>query len=195
MPHVLQQKATEASDWVMAVAMAPCNTCSTPVVKGCIDTASQRLNSSLPGALKKSGCNVSAKCKQFERAKKSKKHTEFRLHSFSLIGLFTLATTRPVEEVFNTWVMSEQEIKNMYMFIAILFSFGCCVAGSMIDPYYDGDDYRRAGGDGSVHWQYDKTEREEIEAREELWEEELQRELEEKSRLLKQVEEKEKERV
>ncbi|KAG1342537.1 putative Photosynthetic NDH subunit of subcomplex B 4, chloroplastic [Cocos nucifera] len=72
----------------------------------------------------------------------------------------------------------------------IMFTcWGCCFFGSTKDPFYDGEEYRKEGGDGSVHWYYDKQEEIEAAARAELWREELIEEIEQKVGGLRELEE------
>ncbi|CAI5948586.1 unnamed protein product [Closterium sp. NIES-64] len=49
-----------------------------------------------------------------------------------------------------------------------------------MDEYYESDEYRNAGGNGTQFWIYQRAEEEEEGGREELWREELRREIEEK---------------
>ncbi|OEL35204.1 hypothetical protein BAE44_0003777 [Dichanthelium oligosanthes] len=57
------------------------------------------------------------------------------------------------------------------------------------DPFYDSDAYRSQGGDGTVHWYYDKQEDLEASAREDLLREELLEEIEQRVGGLRELEE------
>ncbi|KAG5536583.1 hypothetical protein RHGRI_024114 [Rhododendron griersonianum] len=57
------------------------------------------------------------------------------------------------------------------------------------DPYYDSEQYRKDGGDGTGHWVYEKQEDMEESARAELWREELIEEIEQKVGGLRELEE------
>ncbi|KAL6009095.1 hypothetical protein ACLOJK_022322 [Asimina triloba] len=57
------------------------------------------------------------------------------------------------------------------------------------DPFYDGEQYRQEGGDGTGHWFYEKQEDIEEKARAELWREELIEEIEQKVGGLRELEE------
>ncbi|KAF3633613.1 Photosynthetic NDH subunit of subcomplex B 4, chloroplastic [Capsicum annuum] len=61
------------------------------------------------------------------------------------------------------------------------------------DPYYDSEQYRGDGGDGTGHWVYEKQEDIEEAARAELWREELIEEIEQKVGGLRELEEAKKE--
>lgn len=95
---------------------------------------------------------------------------------------------------YNDWTLDEKTLKNIYLCFSLFFVWGCCVYGSMKDPFYDSDVYRDAGGDGSGNWLYKLEEEEEVQAREELWREELAREMEERVEELRELEEGEKEK-
>ncbi|WVZ73708.1 hypothetical protein U9M48_021987 [Paspalum notatum var. saurae] len=57
------------------------------------------------------------------------------------------------------------------------------------DPFYDSDAYRSQGGDGTVHWYYDKQEDLEASAREDLMREDLLEEIELRVGGLRELEE------
>ncbi|GJM86820.1 hypothetical protein PR202_ga02715 [Eleusine coracana subsp. coracana] len=61
--------------------------------------------------------------------------------------------------------------------------------GMKSDPFYDSETYRGQGGDGTVHWYYDKQEDLEASAREELLREELLEEIELRVGGLRELEE------
>ncbi|KDP31270.1 hypothetical protein JCGZ_11646 [Jatropha curcas] len=89
----------------------------------------------------------------------------------------------------SIWHLSDQAIKNVYVFYLFFTCWGCLFFGSMKDPYYDSDAYRKDGGDGSGHWIYEKQEDIEESARAELWREELIEEIEQKVGGLRELEE------
>ncbi|GJP41653.1 hypothetical protein CLOM_g1296 [Closterium sp. NIES-68] len=76
--------------------------------------------------------------------------------------------------------ITEPAFKAFYMIFTCVFCWGALVFGSMNDEYYESDEYRNAGGNGTQFWIYQRVEEEEEGAREELWRDELRREIEEK---------------
>eukprot|EP00475_Leptophrys_vorax_P026165 TRINITY_DN3675_c0_g1_i1.p1 TRINITY_DN3675_c0_g1~~TRINITY_DN3675_c0_g1_i1.p1 ORF type:complete len:193 (+),score=3.66 TRINITY_DN3675_c0_g1_i1:132-710(+) len=76
--------------------------------------------------------------------------------------------------------ISEGGFKAFYMIFSCVFCWGALVFGSMNDDYYESDEYRNAGGNGTQFWIYQRAEEEEEAAREELWRDELRKEIEEK---------------
>ncbi|PWZ20253.1 Photosynthetic NDH subunit of subcomplex B 4, chloroplastic [Zea mays] len=78
---------------------------------------------------------------------------------------------------------------------AALKSVSCLRAWvkSKQDPFYDSETYRSQGGDGTVHWYYDRQEDLEASAREELLREELLEEIEQRVGGLRELEEASKE--
>ncbi|CAM6013115.1 unnamed protein product [Sphagnum balticum] len=97
-------------------------------------------------------------------------------------------------DVYNDWQPSVQSMKDLYMLLAIVFCWGCCVFGSMKDPFYDSDEYRKDGGNGTQFWIYNRQEVDEEEAREELLREELVKEIEDKVGELRELEDADKEK-
>ncbi|XP_065877574.1 photosynthetic NDH subunit of subcomplex B 4, chloroplastic [Euphorbia lathyris] len=89
----------------------------------------------------------------------------------------------------SIWHLSDQVIKNVYVFYIMFTCWGCLVFGSTKDPFYDSEAYRGDGGDGTGHWIYDKQEDIEEAARAELWREELIEEIEQKVGGLRELEE------
>ncbi|KZV34254.1 hypothetical protein F511_21739, partial [Dorcoceras hygrometricum] len=87
------------------------------------------------------------------------------------------------------WHLSDQAIKNVYMFYIMFTCWGCCFFGAAKDPYYDSEAYRKDGGDGTGHWVYEKQEDNEESARAELWREELIEEIEQKVGGMRELEE------
>ncbi|EXB54326.1 hypothetical protein L484_006486 [Morus notabilis] len=87
------------------------------------------------------------------------------------------------------WHLSDDTIKNVYVGYIFFTCWGCLVFGSMKDPYYDSEAYRKDGGDGTGHWIYEKQEDIEETARSELWREELIEEIEQKVGGLRELEE------
>ncbi|KAL0912543.1 hypothetical protein M5K25_018524 [Dendrobium thyrsiflorum] len=89
----------------------------------------------------------------------------------------------------SVWHLNDEEIKNVYTMYILFTCWGCCFFGSMKDPFYDSESYRKDGGDGSAHWLYEKQEDIEEQARAELWREELIEEIEKKVGGLRELEE------
>ncbi|CAN1839668.1 Photosynthetic NDH subunit of subcomplex B 4, chloroplastic [Linum perenne] len=89
----------------------------------------------------------------------------------------------------SVWHLSDQAIKNVYVFYVMFFCWGCLFFGSTKDPYYDSEAYRKDGGDGTGHWVYEKQEDIEEQARAELWREELIEEIEKRVEDLPELEE------
>ncbi|ONI08704.1 hypothetical protein PRUPE_5G195500 [Prunus persica] len=85
--------------------------------------------------------------------------------------------------------LSDESIKNVYTFYIMFTCWGCLFFGSMKDPYYDSETYRKDGGDGTGHWIYEKQADIEESARAELWREELIEEIEQKVGSLRELEE------
>ncbi|KAI5683797.1 hypothetical protein M9H77_05025 [Catharanthus roseus] len=89
----------------------------------------------------------------------------------------------------SIWHLSDVQIKNVYTLYIMFTCWGCCFFGSTKDPYYDSEEYRKDGGDGTGHWVYEKQEDIEESARAQLWREELIEEIEQKVGGLKELEE------
>nr|CAN77176.1 hypothetical protein VITISV_038217 [Vitis vinifera] len=89
----------------------------------------------------------------------------------------------------SIWHLNDETIKNVYTFYIMFTCWGCCFFGSTKDPYYDSEQYRKDGGDGTGHWVYEKQEDIEEAARAELWREELIEEIEQKVGGLRELEE------
>ncbi|KAK1407317.1 hypothetical protein QVD17_38931 [Tagetes erecta] len=89
----------------------------------------------------------------------------------------------------SIWHLNDQTIKNIYTLYIMFTVWGCCFFGSTKDPYYDSDQYRKDGGDGTGHWVYEKQEDIEEKARAALWREELIEEIEQKVGGLRELEE------
>ncbi|CAN4094281.1 unnamed protein product [Withania somnifera] len=89
----------------------------------------------------------------------------------------------------SVWHLSDEAMKNVYTFYIMFTVWGCCFFGSTKDPYYDSEQYRGDGGDGTGHWVYEKQEDIEESARAELWREELIEEIEQKVGGLRELEE------
>ncbi|XP_022134651.1 photosynthetic NDH subunit of subcomplex B 4, chloroplastic [Momordica charantia] len=85
--------------------------------------------------------------------------------------------------------LSDEAIKNVYSLYIMFTCWGCLFFGSMKDPYYDSEVYRKDGGDGTGHWVYETQEDIEEAARAELWREELIEEIEQKVGGLRELEE------
>ncbi|WOL00139.1 photosynthetic NDH subunit of subcomplex B 4, chloroplastic [Canna indica] len=95
----------------------------------------------------------------------------------------------------SIWHLSDETMKNIYTMYIMFTCWGCCFFGSTKDPFYDGEEYRKDGGDGTVHWVYEKQEDIEEAARAELWREELLEEIEQKVGGLRELEEASKEEL
>ncbi|XP_025818215.1 photosynthetic NDH subunit of subcomplex B 4, chloroplastic isoform X1 [Panicum hallii] len=89
----------------------------------------------------------------------------------------------------SIWHLSDATLKSVYTFYAMFTVWGVCFFASMKDPFYDSDAYRSQGGDGTVHWYYDRQEDLEASAREELLREELLEEIEQRVGGLRELEE------
>lgn len=120
-----------------------------------------------------------------------------KLLSVALPILATIVVTKSTDTYYNDsifidtqndWMMPEEMTKNLYMVFSMVFCWGCCVFGSMNDPFYEGDEYRDAGGNGTNHWIYEREEAMEQEAREELFRESLAKEIEGKVGELRELE-------
>ncbi|XP_021733867.1 photosynthetic NDH subunit of subcomplex B 4, chloroplastic-like [Chenopodium quinoa] len=88
----------------------------------------------------------------------------------------------------SIWHLSDNAIKNVYTFYVMFTCWGCCFFGATKDPYYDSEQYRGDGGDGTGHWVYEKQEDIEESARAALWREELIEEIEQKVGGLRELE-------
>ncbi|CAD5313108.1 hypothetical protein ISN45_At01g018950 [Arabidopsis thaliana x Arabidopsis arenosa] len=89
----------------------------------------------------------------------------------------------------HVWHLSDKAIKNVYMFYIMFTCWGCLYFGSAKDPFYDSEEYRGDGGDGTGYWVYETQEDIEEKARAELWREELIEEIEQKVGGLRELEE------
>ncbi|KAL9227353.1 hypothetical protein vseg_003049 [Gypsophila vaccaria] len=89
----------------------------------------------------------------------------------------------------SIWHLSDHAIKNVYMFYIMFTAWGCCFFGAAKDPFYESEQYRKDGGDGTGYWVYEKQEDIEESARAELWREELIEEIEQKVGGLRELEE------
>uniref|UniRef100_A0A0D9VKY6 Photosynthetic NDH subunit of subcomplex B 4, chloroplastic n=1 Tax=Leersia perrieri TaxID=77586 RepID=A0A0D9VKY6_9ORYZ len=93
----------------------------------------------------------------------------------------------------SIWHLSDANLKSVYTFYAMFTVWGICFFASMKasthDPFYDSEAYRGQGGDGTVHWYYDRQEDLEASAREELLREELLEEIEQRVGGLRELEE------
>ncbi|XP_074316404.1 photosynthetic NDH subunit of subcomplex B 4, chloroplastic [Silene latifolia] len=88
----------------------------------------------------------------------------------------------------SIWHLSDNAIKNVYTFYIMFTVWGCCFFGAAKDPFYDSEEYRKDGGDGTGHWVYEKQEDIEESARAALWREELIEEIEQKVGGLRELE-------
>ncbi|XP_071693290.1 photosynthetic NDH subunit of subcomplex B 4, chloroplastic isoform X2 [Rutidosis leptorrhynchoides] len=57
----------------------------------------------------------------------------------------------------SIWHLTDQQIKNIYTLYIMFTVWGCCFFGATKDPYYDSEQYRKDGGDGTGHWVYEKS--------------------------------------
>ncbi|CAH8381249.1 unnamed protein product [Eruca vesicaria subsp. sativa] len=89
----------------------------------------------------------------------------------------------------HVWHLSDKAIKNVYLFYIMFTCWGCLYFGSAKDPFYDSEEYRGDGGDGTGYWVYETQEDIEEKARAELWREELIEEIEQKVGGLRELEE------
>ncbi|KAK9926034.1 hypothetical protein M0R45_023288 [Rubus argutus] len=133
-------------------------------------------------------------CKQLEIGKKSKRVPLSRTNAFPdwplmavlvehIEGQRDLITHKSIVH------LSDDNIKSVYTAYIMFTCWGCLFFGSMKDPYYDSEQYRKDGGDGTGHWIYEKQEDIEESARSELWREELIEEIEQKVGGLRELEE------
>ncbi|KAF3496384.1 hypothetical protein DY000_02057418 [Brassica cretica] len=107
----------------------------------------------------------------------------------------------------HVWHLSDKAIKNVYLFYIMFTCWGCLYFGSAKDPFYDSEEYRGDGGDGTGYWVYETIAAENLKqnifsfgrfglaedieekARAELWREELIEEIEQKVGGLRELEE------
>ncbi|KAF8390150.1 hypothetical protein HHK36_024672 [Tetracentron sinense] len=57
----------------------------------------------------------------------------------------------------SVWHLNDDTIKSVYTMYIMFTCWGCCFFGSTKDPYYDSEQYRKDGGDGTGHWVYEKV--------------------------------------
>lgn len=69
--------------------------------------------------------------------------------------------------------LTDDGLKMMYIYICIGFTLGCCWAGSLSDPFYDTEEYRGDGGDGTQHWFYRKAEEDAVQRRQDMYQRQL----------------------
>ncbi|TVU28491.1 hypothetical protein EJB05_20010 [Eragrostis curvula] len=105
------------------------------------------------------------------------------LPSLDMVSLMAVmvdhvANSRDYVVTKSIWHLSDTALKSTYTFYAMF-----------TDPFYDSEAYRGQGGDGTVHWYYDKQEDLEASAREELMREELLEEIELRVGGLRELEE------
>ncbi|CAN7096239.1 unnamed protein product [Brassica rapa subsp. narinosa] len=55
----------------------------------------------------------------------------------------------------HVWHLSDKAIKNVYLFYIMFTCWGCLYFGSAKDPFYDSEEYRGDGGDGTGYWVYE----------------------------------------
>ncbi|CAL5055845.1 unnamed protein product [Urochloa decumbens] len=131
------------------------------------------------------------------RSSNSKRSGSAKVNAFPSLDMVPLMATM-VDHVENSrdyvvtksiWHLSDAALKSVYTFYAMFTVWGVCFFASMKDPFYDSDAYRSQGGDGTVHWYYDKQEDLEASAREDLLREELLEEIEQRVGGLRELEE------
>nr|GMD07666.1 photosynthetic NDH subunit of subcomplex B 4, chloroplastic [Ipomoea batatas] len=131
---------------------------------------------------------------QIEGGGKSRRGCRTRVNAFPGLQLMAVMVEhldgqRDLITHKSVWHLSDAAIKNVYSFYIMFTIWGCCFFGSTKDPYYDSENYRGDGGDGTGHWIYDKQEDIEERSRAELWREELIEEIEQKVEGLRELEE------
>ena len=50
--------------------------------------------------------------------------------------------------------ISNEKVQLFYMVFGCVFAYGCVWFGATNDPFYDTDEYRADGGDGTQNWWY-----------------------------------------
>lgn len=50
--------------------------------------------------------------------------------------------------------ISNEKVQLFYMVFGCVFAYGCLWFGATNDPFYDTDEYRADGGDGTQNWFY-----------------------------------------
>ncbi|CAN6233471.1 unnamed protein product [Urochloa humidicola] len=131
------------------------------------------------------------------RSSNSKRSGSAKVSAFPSLDMVPLMATMVDHVVMSRdyvvtksiWHLSDATLKSVYTFYAMFTVWGVCFFASMKDPFYDSDAYRSHGGDGTVHWYYDKQEDLEASAREELLREELLEEIEQRVGGLRELEE------
>uniref|UniRef100_A0A0E0K560 Uncharacterized protein n=1 Tax=Oryza punctata TaxID=4537 RepID=A0A0E0K560_ORYPU len=88
----------------------------------------------------------------------------------------------------SIWHLSDAALKSVCESSSFHLSYNTFYA-FFTDPFYDSEAYRGQGGDGTVHWYYDRQEDLEASAREELLREELLEEIEQRVGGLRELEE------
>ncbi|KAK2965314.1 hypothetical protein RJ640_010639 [Escallonia rubra] len=140
----------------------------------CIQTAKVELNPA-PNSLRQ--CSTSGFSKgwhQMEGSCRRKRGSLSKVKAFPDLTLMAVLVEhiegqRDLITHKSVWHLNDETIKN--------------------DPYYDSEQYRKDGGDGTGHWVYEKQEDIEESARAELWREELIEEIEQKVGGLRELEE------
>ncbi|KAJ6811976.1 photosynthetic NDH subunit of subcomplex B 4, chloroplastic isoform X1 [Iris pallida] len=142
--------------------------------------------------LRDSRCNRS--CSLLGQSKRSRRASSCKVNAlpdWPLMAVMIEHVAGQRDYVVNksVWHLNDETMKNVYTMYIMFTVWGCCFFGSTKDPFYDGEDYRKDGGDGTVHWYYEKQEDIEATAREELLREELIEEIEKKVGGLRELEE------
>uniref|UniRef100_A0A0F7GZJ2 Photosynthetic NDH subcomplex B 4 n=1 Tax=Erodium texanum TaxID=28960 RepID=A0A0F7GZJ2_EROTE len=118
-------------------------------------------------------------------SKKSKRGCSVRVNAFPDWPLMAVMVEhmegeRDLITIKSIVHLSDQSIKNIYVFYLMFTVWGCMFFGSTKDPYYDSELYRGDGGDGTGFCFYEKQEDMEESARAALYREELIEEIEKK---------------
>lgn len=88
------------------------------------------------------------------------------LHVPLVLASETLVSgARETVRVTSDGELGEEAVKTFYGVFTAFFVFGCLAFAGAKDPFYDGEGYREAGGDGTQNWFYKKADREEEEER------------------------------
>ncbi|KAK3003430.1 hypothetical protein RJ639_018609 [Escallonia herrerae] len=158
----------------------------------CIQTAKVELNPA-PNSLRQ--CSTSGFSKgwhQMEGSCRRKRGSLTKVNAFPDLTLMAVLVEhiegqRDLITHKSVWHLNDETIKNVYTFYIMFICWGCCFFGATKDPFYDSEQYRKDGGDGTGHWVYEKDIEES--SRAELWREELIEEIEQKVGGLRELEE------
>eukprot|EP00899_Mesostigma_viride_P026330 jgi/Mesvir1/6882/Mv09048-RA.1 len=94
----------------------------------------------------------------------------FSLAPFPLV--LAHETFEAIETIVDSsdFAFTDAAVQGFYMVFALVFTWGCLLAASTKDPFYENPEtrYREDGGDGTQHWFYNKEAEAEEDARKEL---------------------------